>query len=114
MREACELDAETIRLQQEAEDRVRRMRERSRRLVLEHDDTAGNGPAVEMPPVRRPSPPPPPTPVVPNPAVEATGNGTKPDTEMKNEQILLLLLAVFLLKNGGRMELILALLYLAM
>ena len=137
MRETCELDAETIRLQQEAEERVKRMRERSRRLVFEHDGTVPEaGRTAETLAAARPSRPQRARPewaekAERRPAVEPPGDSCiqaeqapacpakAAPKEMtaaddRNEQLLLLLLAVFLMKNGGRMELILALMYLAL
>lgn len=143
MRETCELDAETIRLQQEAEERVKRMRERSRRLVFEHDGTVPEaGRTAETLAAARPSRPQRARPEWADKAEkrsaseqwsapEQTGDSCIPaeqtpacpakaaQKEMtaaddRNEQLLLLMLAVFLMKNGGRMELILALMYLAL
>ena len=120
---------DVIRMQQEAEQRVARMREHSRMLVnggLPERGRSQETMAAVRPapytrrtfPVPAPTPPPPPSRPVPPPAEKApedckelakTG-GLFED----QEQLLLLLLAVLLVKNGAPIELIVALLYLAM
>lgn len=107
-----------VRMQQEAEARVRRMREQSRMLVggeipesgrTAQSIEANRPPLTRRGPVREdPPPPPPPGPLQP----------TKPDglggLFQDQEQLFLLLLAILLIKNGAQMEIIVALLYLAM
>lgn len=132
---------DVIRMQQEAEQRVARMRERSRMLIngdlpergRSEETMAAGRPAPYSRrsfPVSTPVPPPPPA-----PAAAGRPGGHSPDggcmekveklekPEKANglgglfqdqEQLLLLLLAFLLIKNGAQIELIVALLYLAM
>ena len=113
---------DVIRMQQEAEQRVRRMREQSRILVSgglpetgrnASSMAAGRPPSSRpCPPPPRPAPPPEPEPCPPLAAAEKPGglSGLFHDPD----QLFLLLLAVLLIKNGAQTELILALLYLAL
>ena len=104
-----------IQMQQEAERRVRQMRERSRILVS--GDLPGNErnaasiaanrpPARTAPPAQAASPP--------------AGMAAKSDEgglshfPLDRDQMFLLLLAFLLIKNGASTEIIVALLYLAM
>lgn len=97
-----------LRMQQEAAQRVQRMQEHSRRLVREHPINVYHGVTFE------PSPPcdmektPPPC------KKETTGGGIAALLGGDQEQTLVLLLAVILAKNGAPLELVLALLYIAM
>ncbi len=106
------LDSGIYRLQQEAARRVRLMEERNRRIADSYASDprlqAPCPPAYTPPEARRPAeaacvhtPPA----VVP-PARESS--------EDDSERLLLLLLALLLAKSGAHMELIVALLYLAM
>lgn len=119
---------DVIRMQQEAEQRVARMREHSRMLVngglpergRSQETMAAGRPA---PYTRRtfpvPAPTPPPPPSRPVPPAEKAPEDCKELAKTgglfeDQEQLLLLLLAVLLVKNGAPIELIVALLYLAM
>lgn len=82
------VDEEVLRGQREAERRVRRMREENRRLAQQMG---------AQPPEERVPPPPPPR-----------------RTTWDSDRLLPVLLAVFLHQNGGPLELVLALLYLAL
>lgn len=98
---------DTYRMQQEAERRVNRMQEHSRRVVETYRERAAG--ATEHPVPRlynRPAPPspPPPTPSPPRRVFD----------RLDGEQILLLGLAVLLLRSGCRIELLAALLYIAL
>lgn len=97
------LDSGIYRLQQEAARRVRLMEERNRRIADSYASDprlqAPCPPAYTPPEARRPAA------VVP-PARESS--------EDDSERLLLLLLALLLAKSGAHMELIVALLYLAM
>lgn len=107
-----------MRMQQEAAERVQRMQEHSRRLVREHpvnvyrgvsftpnaaeespNDTAPKATLEEQHPTVAPT--------VPEGGLAALLQGDE-------EQTLVLLLAVILAKNGAPLELVLALLYIAM
>lgn len=81
------VDEEILRGQREAERRVRRMREENRRLAQQMG---------AQPPEERVPPPPP------------------RHTVWDSDRLLPVLLAVFLHQNGGSLELVLALLYLAL
>ena len=128
-------DPQMIQLQQEAAQRVQRMAERSRRLVREHPVHVYHASSLEpcvVPPKREPLPPPPPPSPPSCPCVEEEMRvaekpcvspikgaspckaGTFLDGVQDREQLLLLLLAVMLLKNGAPTELLLALLYVAL
>lgn len=120
-------DPQMVRLQQEAAQRVQRMAERSRRLVREHPVHVYHTSTREPQPVipkQEPMPPTMPTqPCVveecgaaePPPVVKSPCKaGTRVDSIQDHEQLLLLLLAVMLLKNGAPTELLLALLYVAL
>lgn len=121
------MNNDVIRMQQEAAQRVQRMQERARQLVhAEHPA----GRTAETLAAARPSPE-----KLPRPAhdhAEHTGHppvtgerlAAKPPATKSNtlfaglgddpEQLLLLLLAVLLVRNDADVELVLALLYLAM
>lgn len=117
---------DVLRMQQEAEARVRRMREQSRMLVGGDVPESGRsqaGMAAGRPPLYRRSPPVPETPACPSPEPPpcetlAAGSETKPARPggmfQDQEQLFLLLLAMLLIKNGAQIEIIIALLYLAM
>ncbi len=94
---------DTYRMQQEAERRVNRMQEHSRRVVETYRERAAQ-PSYPAPRLyNRPAPPSPP-PASPSPVLD------RPD----GEQILLLGLAVLLFRSGCRIELLAALLYIAL
>ncbi len=82
------MDEEVLRGQREAERRVRRMREENRRLAQQMG---------ACPPEERMPPPP--------PCRERTADGGR---------VLPLLLAALIYQNGGPIELVLALVYLAL
>ncbi len=88
------------RMQQEAAERVSRMQEHSRRVVEAYRDRAAVG---ECPTPRLYDRAPPDAPLSPSPRVS-----------LESEQILLLGLAFLLFRSGCRMELIVALLYIAL
>lgn len=90
---------QTVHLQQQAAARVREMQERSRRLVQEHPINVYRG---ITPPCDEPS-----SPRCDNSGLSALLGGD-------NERLLLLLLAAVLAKNGAPLELLLALLYIAL
>lgn len=97
---------EMHRMQQEAARRVDRMQEHSRRVVEAYRERA----AQPMPAPRlydRPAPPPAP----PSPSPVPSSGGL---SALDGEQILLLGLAVLLLRSGCRIELLAALLYIAL
>lgn len=83
------MDNSVLYMQQQAEQRVRRMQEQARRVV-EQDAHAVHHP---MTPTKKHAP-------------TASGDSS--------EQLLLLLLALLLHQNGARPELLIALLYLAL
>ena len=100
-----------MHMQQEAAERVRRMQEHSRQLVREHTVNVYHGVTFDAPTetesddVSREEKPP--------------RNGTDSNLlsallQGDQEQTLVLLLAVILAKNGAPLELVLALLYIAM
>ena len=93
---------QTVHLQQQAAARVREMEERSRRLVQEHPVNIYRG--VVTPPVEQAQPC----------ASSPCNNGISSLFGADNERLLLLLLAAVLAKNGAPLELLLALLYIAM
>lgn len=115
---------DVLRMQQEAEARVRRMRERSRMLVGGDVPESGRSEeslAAGRPPLYRRSAPP--APVCEPPAAQAMAEcgETRPAKPgglgglfQDQEQLFLLLLAILLIKNGASIEIIVALLYLAM
>ncbi len=80
-------------MQQEAARRVQRMQEHSRRVFEEHGGRPTQGLRTVPPPHREPPPP--------------------ADSGLDGEQLLLLGLALLLFRSGCRMELVVALLYLA-
>lgn len=82
-----------LRMQQEAAERVRRMQEHSRRLVRE-----------EMPVPA----------ALEEPCAEAPPTGLAALLQGDGEQTLIVLLAILLAKNGAPIELVVALLYIAM
>ena len=103
------MDESMLRMQQEAAERVRQMQERARRFVHEE-----------------PAPPPPMEPPAPSePAARDAHEEEKLAVPPKRgslltnfgkdrEQLFLLMIAVLLVKNDAPIELVLALLYLAM
>lgn len=107
-----------LQQQREAAARVRAMEERSRRLVREHPVNVYRGvttaPAVPCPP------PPRETPGRPEPCPQPPCQADRKEGSLSllpgldNECMLILLLAVVLAKNGAPMELLLALLYIAL
>lgn len=108
-----------VQLQREAADRVRQMEERSRRLVQEQPVHIYRGvtlaplmerQAIAEPPAPAESPKPTPS----KPAVCRPAGGLAGLFEGDNERLLLLLLAAVLAKNGAPIELMLALLYVAL
>lgn len=120
-------DPRMIQLQQEAAQRVQRMAERSRRLVREHPVHVYRPSAVQPRPTPPPQPEPPCQAVEPpceapllceQPTAEKKTSPCKAGTLLSgvedHEQLLLLLLAVMLFKNGAPTELLLALLYVAL
>lgn len=99
-----------MRMQQEAAERVRRMQEHSRRLVNDHPVNVYRG--VSLTPLEES-----PTPQEQPPAEkreESSLGGLAALLQGDQEQTLVLLLAVILAKNGAPLELVLALLYVAM
>lgn len=100
-----------MRMQQEAAERVQRMQEHSRRLVREHPVNVYRG--VTLTPPERLEP-------IEEKPVETAGEhtsglgGLAALLQGDQEQTLVLLLAVILAKNGAPLELVLALLYIAM
>ena len=84
-----------LRMQQEAAERVKRMQEHSRRLVSEQPPLA---PLTEEKREEAPS----------------SGSGLAALFGGDGEQTLIVLLAVLLAKNGAPIELVVALLYIAM
>ena len=102
---------DVIRMQQEAEQRVQQMRERSRLLV------SGGRPRPRTFPIHTqpPGPPPEPPPREPESCLEKKEKaGGLGGLFQDQEQLFLLMLAVLLIKNGAQMEIVLALLYIAM
>ena len=100
------MDENMLRMQQEAAERVRQMQERARRYVSE--EPPGPAPmdipaSPESPLCKQEEPPSPPR------RGSILANFGK-----DREQLFLLMLAVLLVKNDAPIELILALLYLAM
>lgn len=137
------METDIMRMQREAEQRVRQMRERERRAIRpEPDERTAEGLAAaraEWLCSARPSYPaergfvplsdyrarqnsrhePPPCPPVeqrPLPAEKKpeSGGGLLAGLFKDQDQMLLLFLTILLVKNGASMELIVALLYLAM
>lgn len=101
-------------MQQEAARRVRRMQEHSRRVFEEHGGRTADSLRAARPPRYEPPalyhrPEEPPAAPAPCPAPSGGVSGG-----LDTEQILLLGLALLLFRNGCRVELIVALLYLAM
>lgn len=94
-------------MQQEAAQRVQRMQEHARRLVDENQPqrTAESLAAARPPETNTPEEP---------PATMVKGASATSLFGGDNEQLLLLLLAFLLVRNGADIELIIALLYLAM
>ncbi len=95
----------TVSLQQEAAERVRRMQEHSRRLVSEHPVNVYRGVTFDSPAGEE---------TTETPRNAADGNLLSALLQGDQEQTLVLLLAVILAKNGAPLELVLALLYIAM
>ena len=87
-----------MRMQQEAAERVQRMQEHSRRLVREHPV----GPYADTVATEEPAP------------LPSAETGLQALLQGDTEQTLIVLLAVILAKNGAPLELVLALLYIAM
>lgn len=135
------METDIMRMQREAEQRVRQMRERERHAAgSEPDQRTAEGLAAaraEWLSSARPSyaadrgfvplsdykarqnprhePPPCPVPERPLPADNnADSNGLLAGLFKDQDQMLLLFLTILLVKNGASMELIIALLYLAM
>lgn len=121
------MNNDVVRMQQEAAHRVQRMQERARQLVSAEQPA---GRTAETLAAARPSPENRPRPAADH--AEHTGHlpaendrrAAKPPAAKANslfaglgddpEQLLLLLLAVLLVRNNADVELVLALLYLAM
>ncbi len=116
-------DPQVMQLQREAAQRVQRMAERSRRLVREHPVHIYRGTTVAPAP---PCAPPPVTeepvqdcaiceevPAVCEPAPPVC-RPSEPSGGTDQESLLLLLLLVMLWRNHAPMELLLALLYIAL
>lgn len=116
-------------MQQEAAARVRQMEERSRRLVREHPVNVYRGVTLAPLMEKRPEPPepavcPPETAVCPVETAVPPSCPVKEESCQKgglaalfggdNERMFILLLAAVLAKNGAPMELLLALLYVAL
>ncbi len=114
-----------MQLQREAAERVRRMQEQSRRLVREHPINVYRG--VSFTPPTMPPPPPADDNTPPLPATHETPCATEKPApcptgiegltalaQGDEERLLILLLVVVLAKNGAPLELLLALLYVAM
>ena len=99
-----------LRMQQEAAERVQRMQEHSRRLVKEHPVHVYRGVSFTE---EVPSEPPAPE-TKPEPCETVADGGLAALLQGDQEQTLVLLLAVILAKNGAPLELVLALLYIAM
>lgn len=103
-----------MQMQQEAAERVKRMQERSRRLVQEHPINVYHG--VTLTPKNDP-PEQQETPCEEPHTVQETSSlnsGLAALLQGDQEQTLVLLLAVILAKNGAPLELVLALLYVGM
>ncbi len=100
-----------MRMQREAAERVQRMQEHSRRLVREHPVNVYRGVTLTSPEIPEPTEEKP-----GEAAVEHTSGlgGLAALLQGDQEQTLVLLLAVILAKNGAPLELVLALLYIAM
>ena len=96
----------TITMQQEAAERVRRMQEHSRRLVSEHPVNVYRGVTFEPSDGGETK--------MPDNSANDTDNLLSALLQGDGEQTLVLLLAVILAKNGAPLELVLALLYIAM
>lgn len=116
---------DVIRMQQEAEQRVQQMRERSRLLVS--GGLPEGGRTAETMAAGRPRPrtfpihtqPPVPAPEPPKEEPESCLEkkekaGGLGGLFQDQEQLFLLMLAILLIKNGAQMEIVLALLYIAM
>ena len=99
-----------MRMQQEAAERVRRMQEHSRRLVNDHPVNVYRGVSL-TPPAEAPVPP---EQLPAEKKEESPLGGLATLLQGDQEQTLVLLLAVILAKNGAPLELVLALLYVAM
>lgn len=99
---------DTYRMQQEAARRVNQMQEHSRRVVETYRERAAQSTDRTAPRLyNRPTPPSPPL----QPPTVPSGGGLG---SLDGEQILLLGLAVLLFRSGCRMELLAALLYIAL
>lgn len=103
-----------MQMQQEAAERVKRMQERSRRLVQEHPVNVYRG-VTMTPPIDPPEEQEAPC-DEPNTVCETNSlnSGLAALLQGDQEQTLVLLLAVILAKNGAPLELVLALLYVGM
>ncbi len=103
---------EVHQMQQEAAKRVSRMQEHSRRVVQTYRERAAGEDAYPAPRLYdRPAPPSTAT-ATAAPMATAPSGGVL--GRLDGEQILLLGLALLLLRNGCRIELIAALLYIAL
>ena len=94
-----------FRQQREAEERVRRMQERARRLLREQPVNLYRG--AELTAAAVPFDPPKRTPPAARPAVR------HPDGEERDERLFLLLLAALLSQSDASLQLIALLLYIA-
>ncbi|MBQ3259213.1 MAG: hypothetical protein IJA68_01690 [Clostridia bacterium] len=98
---------DVLHLQQQAAARVREMEERTRRLVQEHPVNVYHGvtvaPFLDRCEREKPTPPPCEAPTLPH-----------LPTDSDRERYLLLLLAAMLSQNNAPIELLLALLYIAL
>ncbi len=104
-----------MQMQQEAAERVQRMQERSRSLVREHPVNVYRGVTLTPPQaeeVVEQQETPCDEPKTPRPTT--AGGGLAALLQGDQEQTLVLLLAVMLAKSGAPLELVLALLYVAM
>ena len=108
---------DVLKAQQQAAARVQEMEERSRRFVREQPVNVYRGVAVASP-CPAPKPPVPETPCAPvcppAPVCGCENSRTLSLFGGDNERLLLLLLAGVLAKNGAPLELLLALLYVAL
>ncbi|MBP3435652.1 MAG: hypothetical protein J6K62_04915 [Clostridia bacterium] len=102
-----------MQMQQEAAERVKRMQERSRRLVQEHPVNVYRG-VTMTPPRELPEQQETPCDEPPTACESSLNSGLAALLQGDQEQTLVLLLAVILAKNGAPLELVLALLYVGM
>ncbi len=112
------MDQELYRMQQEAAERVRSMQKRARLYVRDEPPSPPQeapAPREISPPIEaadKTAPPPPPSALVKEKKPE--GGSLLGALTGDRERLLLLMLAVLLVNNDADMELVLALLYLAM